>query len=121
MFVLNTLPPYCQGIVSRLIQTLKMDDSGKIAKKKAEFFPPFKEFFNDINVTKQLEFRPPSERISDNETSKLLHPLVSCKANDMIFSSLSSKDGNYSHEKNEKSVNFSIAKSNFDRELLATL
>ena len=113
MFVLNTLPPYRQGIVYRLIQTLKMDDSGKIAKKKAEFFLPFKEFFNDIYETKQLEFRPPSERISDNETSKLLHHLVSCKANDMIFSSLSSKDWNYSHEKNEKSVNFSIAKSNF--------
>ena len=72
-----------------------MEDSGNI-KKRAEFFPPFREIHNV--ASKQARFYLPFDNISDNEPSELLNSQPSCKTNDMVFSLLSS---NYSPDKNE--------------------
>ena len=88
-----------------------MDDSGNI-KKKAEFFPPFREIHNI--ASEQARFYLPFDKISDNEPSELLNSQPSCKTNDMGFSLLSS---NYSPDKNENSVHFSIANSRVKGEL----
>ena len=82
MFVLNTLPPYRQGIVSRLIQALKMDDSGNI-KKKPEFFRPFRDIHNV--VSEQGMFYLPFDKISDYEPSNFFNSQPSCKSKDMVF------------------------------------